>query len=36
MSNKIYCGLTVMELYAKCIRVYYINDSVKFTEVVET
>ena len=20
MSNKIYCGLTVMELYAKCIR----------------
>ena len=25
MSNKIYCGLTVMELYAKCIRVYYMD-----------
>ena len=25
MSNKIYCGLTVMELYANCISIYYID-----------
>ena len=25
MSNKIYCSLTVMELYDKCIRVYYLG-----------